>query len=147
MKITAIVGSYRRGGIVESAVDELLAAAEACGFHNHEFVSPSTWHSISVPSSPSPASGRTGHSGTHVVECSSSWKTATAASCRVRPACEARTFPSGLKATETNPAVCPVKRRISVPVVASHRRAVPSLLVVSSCVSAPFHWAEVTQSL
>ena len=31
MKITAIVGSYRRGGIVESAVDELLAAAEACG--------------------------------------------------------------------------------------------------------------------
>ena len=31
MKITAIVGSYRRGGIVESAVDELLAAAEGCG--------------------------------------------------------------------------------------------------------------------
>lgn len=31
MKITAIVGSYRRGGIVESAVDELLAAAKACG--------------------------------------------------------------------------------------------------------------------
>ena len=31
MKITAIVGSYRRGGIVESAVDELLAAAKASG--------------------------------------------------------------------------------------------------------------------
>ena len=31
MKITAIVGSYRRGGIVESAVDELLAAAQSCG--------------------------------------------------------------------------------------------------------------------
>lgn len=31
MKIAAIVGSYRRGGIVESAVDELLAAARAAG--------------------------------------------------------------------------------------------------------------------
>jgi len=31
VKITAILGSYRRGGIVESAVDELLAAAETCG--------------------------------------------------------------------------------------------------------------------
>ncbi|MFB3819607.1 MAG: flavodoxin family protein [Candidatus Methylomirabilales bacterium] len=31
MKITAIVGSYRRGGIVESAVDELLGAARAAG--------------------------------------------------------------------------------------------------------------------
>ena len=31
MKITAILGSYRRGGIVESAVDELLAAAETRG--------------------------------------------------------------------------------------------------------------------
>jgi putative NADPH-quinone reductase len=31
MKITAIVGSYRRGGIVESAVDELLAAARDAG--------------------------------------------------------------------------------------------------------------------
>jgi len=31
MKVTAIVGSYRRGGIVESAVDELLAAAQAAG--------------------------------------------------------------------------------------------------------------------
>ena len=31
MKIAAIVGSYRRGGIVESAVDELLAAAETSG--------------------------------------------------------------------------------------------------------------------
>ena len=31
MKVTAIVGSYRRGGIVESAVDELLAAARAQG--------------------------------------------------------------------------------------------------------------------
>jgi len=31
VKITAIVGSYRRGGIVESAVDDLLAAAAACG--------------------------------------------------------------------------------------------------------------------
>jgi len=31
VKITAIVGSYRRGGIVESAVDELLAAAKASG--------------------------------------------------------------------------------------------------------------------
>jgi putative NADPH-quinone reductase len=31
MKITAIVGSYRRDGIVESAVDELLAAAKARG--------------------------------------------------------------------------------------------------------------------
>ena len=31
MKIVAIVGSYRRGGVVESAVDELLAAAEERG--------------------------------------------------------------------------------------------------------------------
>ena len=31
MKIVAIVGSYRRGGIVESAVDALLAAAAAQG--------------------------------------------------------------------------------------------------------------------
>jgi len=31
MKITAIVGSYRRGGIVESAVDEILAAAAEGG--------------------------------------------------------------------------------------------------------------------
>ncbi len=31
MKIIAIVGSYRRGGIVESAVDELLAAAAKDG--------------------------------------------------------------------------------------------------------------------
>ncbi len=31
MRVTAIVGSYRRGGIVESAVDELLAAARVQG--------------------------------------------------------------------------------------------------------------------
>ena len=31
MKIAAIVGSYRHGGIVESAVDDLLAAARAAG--------------------------------------------------------------------------------------------------------------------
>jgi NAD(P)H-dependent FMN reductase len=31
VKVTAVVGSYRRGGIVESAVDEILAAAESRG--------------------------------------------------------------------------------------------------------------------
>jgi len=31
VKITAVVGSYRRGGIVDSAVDEILAAAKAEG--------------------------------------------------------------------------------------------------------------------
>ncbi len=31
MRVTAIVGSYRRGGIVESAVDEILSAAKAGG--------------------------------------------------------------------------------------------------------------------
>jgi NAD(P)H-dependent FMN reductase len=31
MKITAITGSYRRGGVVDSAVDEILWAARACG--------------------------------------------------------------------------------------------------------------------
>lgn len=31
MKITAVVGSYRRGGIVDSAVDEILDAAGGCG--------------------------------------------------------------------------------------------------------------------
>lgn len=31
MQVTAIVGSYRKGGIVDSAVDEILAAAKAAG--------------------------------------------------------------------------------------------------------------------
>ncbi len=31
MKITAIVGSYRKGGIVDSAVDEILASAKEAG--------------------------------------------------------------------------------------------------------------------
>jgi NAD(P)H-dependent FMN reductase len=31
MQVTAIVGSYRKGGIVDSAVDEILAAAQAAG--------------------------------------------------------------------------------------------------------------------
>lgn len=31
MKITAITGSYRKGGVIDMAVDEILAAAEACG--------------------------------------------------------------------------------------------------------------------
>ena len=31
MKVTAIVGSYRKGGVVESAVDEILEAARALG--------------------------------------------------------------------------------------------------------------------
>lgn len=31
MKITAIVGTYRKGGVIDSAVDEILAAAKAHG--------------------------------------------------------------------------------------------------------------------
>src|SRR5512142_2522471 len=31
VRVTAIVGSYRRGGVVESAVDEILAAAKREG--------------------------------------------------------------------------------------------------------------------
>lgn len=31
MKITAIVGSYRKGGVTDTAVDEILAAAAECG--------------------------------------------------------------------------------------------------------------------
>jgi NAD(P)H-dependent FMN reductase len=31
MKIIAITGSYRKGGVTDLAVDEILAAAEACG--------------------------------------------------------------------------------------------------------------------
>jgi multimeric flavodoxin WrbA len=31
MQVTAIVGSYRKGGIIDSAVDEILAAAQAAG--------------------------------------------------------------------------------------------------------------------
>ena len=31
MKITAIVGTYRKGGVTDSAVDEILAAAREAG--------------------------------------------------------------------------------------------------------------------
>jgi len=31
MKITAILGSYRKGGVTDSAVDEILSAAAECG--------------------------------------------------------------------------------------------------------------------
>jgi len=31
MKVTAIVGSYRKGGVIDTSVDEILAAAEECG--------------------------------------------------------------------------------------------------------------------
>jgi NAD(P)H-dependent FMN reductase len=31
MKITAITGSYRRGGVIDTAVDEIVWAARACG--------------------------------------------------------------------------------------------------------------------
>jgi hypothetical protein len=30
-KIVAIVGSYRKGGIIDSAIDEILSGAEASG--------------------------------------------------------------------------------------------------------------------
>ncbi|MCR4413083.1 MAG: flavodoxin family protein [Thermoguttaceae bacterium] len=36
MKITAVVGSYHRGGMVETAVDELLAAAQQQGAEVHK---------------------------------------------------------------------------------------------------------------
>lgn len=37
MKVTAIVGSYHRNGIIDSAVDEILAAAERAGAEVRKF--------------------------------------------------------------------------------------------------------------
>jgi hypothetical protein len=56
-KITAIVGTYRKGGVIDSAVDELLGAAAAAGAQTTKFylVDERTKRAVVVASSAAPA--------------------------------------------------------------------------------------------